>query len=107
MRNRLSLRRGAFSLEYAVVIVCVVAGLIAMQIYITRSMQGRLRQSADSFGEQYAPGNTSADITQTFNYFSNTVSNTTENAGATITTTHSDFNETQVRSGTETVGPLR
>jgi len=105
--KKLSLRRGAFSLEYAVLIVCVVAGLIAMQIYITRGMQGKLRQTADTIGEQYAPGNTTADITQAFNYISNTVTNTTENEGRTITTTSANFNETQTRVGTETVGPLQ
>lgn len=105
--NKLRLNRGAFSLEYAVLIVCVVAGLIAMQTYITRGVQGKLRQTADSIGEQYAPANTSADITQAFNYFSNTLTNTTENAGKTITTTSANFNETQTRSGNETVGPLR
>lgn len=105
--RKLRLKRGAFSLEYAVLIVCLVAGLIAMRIYITRSIQGRLRQTSDSIGEQYAPGNTTSDITQAFNQSSNTVTNTTENAQTTITTTHTDFNETQTVTGVETVGPLQ
>jgi hypothetical protein len=94
------------SLEYAVVIVCVIAGLIAMQIYLTRAFQGRLRSTADNIGEQYAPGNTTADFTQTFLSNSFTVTNTIEDAGITNTTTVSDSNETQTRVGTERVGPL-
>lgn len=104
--RKLRLNRGAFSLEYAVLIVCLVAGLIAMKIYITRSIQGKLRQTADSIGEQYAPGDTTSDITQAFNYLTNTLTNTTENAGTTITTTSSNFNERQGVTGTENVGSL-
>lgn len=107
MKYRLSLNRAQLSLEYAVVIVCVVASLVAMQIYISRSMQGRMRQAADSIGEQYAPGNTTSDITATFNYNTNTTVNTTENAGITTTTTVANFQETQSRSANETVGPLQ
>jgi len=105
MRKRLN--KGAFSLEFAVLIVCLVAALIAMRIYITRSIQGRLRQTADSVGEQYAPGNTTSDITQTFNTFSNTVANTTENADTTSTTTTTVFNEAQGVTGTENIMPLQ
>lgn len=44
------------ALEYALMIACVVAALLAMQNYIRRAMQGKLRQSTDELGQQYAPG---------------------------------------------------
>jgi hypothetical protein len=51
------------TLEYAVVIICVVAALIAMQIYFKRAKEGNLRQAADSLGEQYAPTRTTGNAT--------------------------------------------
>lgn len=45
-------------LEYAVVVLALVLALLAMQGYIRRGMQGKLRQAADSLGQQYAPANT-------------------------------------------------
>lgn len=45
-------------LEYAVLIAVVVGALIAMRIYITRSVQAKFKQGADVFGqgEQYEKG---------------------------------------------------
>lgn len=50
--------RGAFSLEYAVLIAVVAAGLIGMSIYIKRSLCGKWRETGDTFGygRQYQPG---------------------------------------------------
>ncbi len=50
-------RTGQSTLEYAVIIAVVVAGFIAMQIYIRRAVQGKLRESTDRIGEQYSAGN--------------------------------------------------
>jgi len=50
-------------LEYSIVIFSIVAALIAMKTYITRGIQGKLRTSVDSLGEQYSPGNTTSNIT--------------------------------------------
>lgn len=51
-------KRGAFSIEYAVLIAIVIAALLGMQIFIKRSIMGRWRQAADTFGagKQYEPG---------------------------------------------------
>ena len=59
------------SLEYAVVIVCLVAALLAMQVYVKRSMQGRLRELGDQVGQQYAPKNTEGNTR--VNYTSTTI----------------------------------
>lgn len=50
--------------EYAMVVACLVAALIAMQIYIKRSIQGRLKSAADDTGEQYSALHTRSSLTQ-------------------------------------------
>jgi len=51
-------RKAQTTLEYAVLIGVIVAGLIAMQIYLKRGWQGKLRESADNMGSQFTPGQT-------------------------------------------------
>lgn len=51
-------------MEYAFLVAVVVAGLIAMQIYLKRGLQGRLRSSSDALSEtQYSPGHTVSNLT--------------------------------------------
>lgn len=57
--------KGQSFIEYAAVTMCIVAALLGMQYYIKRSLQGRLRESADTIGEQYAPRHTNSAITTT------------------------------------------
>ncbi|MBI3319019.1 MAG: hypothetical protein HYZ89_00300 [Candidatus Omnitrophica bacterium] len=51
------------TLEYAVVIAVIVAALLAMQIYMKRGVQGKLRDATDQVGEQYRPANTTSSYT--------------------------------------------
>jgi uncharacterized protein (UPF0333 family) len=53
-------KKGQSTLEYALLIGVIVAGLIAMQVYLKRGYQGRLRESTDQIGEQYSPGYTTS-----------------------------------------------
>lgn len=99
--------RGQSSLEYAVIIICLVAGLLAMQVYIKRSMQGRLRQAADELGQQYAPKNTTSDITVGVESDMDIKVETEEKDGKIKTTTTTTINyENESRTGTETVAEL-
>lgn len=50
------------TLEYAVLITCIIAALISMQIYFKRGLSGRLRQTGDEIGEQYEPGKTTGTL---------------------------------------------
>lgn len=50
------------AIEYAVVVACVVAALLAMQLYLKRGTQGRLRQASDEIGGQYSSTSTSSTI---------------------------------------------
>lgn len=52
-------------LEYTVVVACLAAALIGMQIYIKRSIQGRIRGATDDIGEQYSSLYTNSSLTQT------------------------------------------
>ena len=50
-------RKGMFSLEQGFLIVILVSALLAMSVYLTRSICGKMRASADVFGygRQYSP----------------------------------------------------
>ncbi len=63
-------------MEYAALVICLVAALLAMQVYLKRGMQGRLRQLGDELGQQYAPRNTSGISTVSYNSTSNTTART-------------------------------
>ena len=53
------------TLEYAIIVAVVVGALLAMQIYVKRGVQGRLRSSTDNIGDQYSAGNITAKYTTT------------------------------------------
>lgn len=59
------MRKGQAIVEYSVILAIILAALLAMQGYIKRGMQGGYRQSVDQMGEQYAPGDTTSDMTTT------------------------------------------
>ena len=59
-------RKAQSTLEYAVVVACLTAALITMQIYIKRGMQGRFKDAADEIGEQYSTVTTNSSLIQTF-----------------------------------------
>jgi Flp pilus assembly pilin Flp len=101
------MRKAQSTIEYTVLITAIVAALVTMQIYVKRGLQGRMRQNADSIGEQYAPGNTTSDMTVSFSSESITTTTTEEADGETVTTTTVDTPlETQSRTGFETVGTI-
>jgi Flp pilus assembly pilin Flp len=58
-------RRGQSTLEYAVIIAIVAAGLLAIKIYMGRGLQGKLREATDQIGEQYSARNTTSIINTT------------------------------------------
>ena len=89
-------KRGQSTLEYAVLIVVIIAALIAMQVYLKRGIQGRMRESSDQIGDQFSPGYTVS------NRVTNTASTTREIADAYSTTTQI-INQTQTVTGAENV----
>jgi len=55
-------KKGQTTLEYAILVIIIIAALISIQTYIKRGIQGRLRSAADDIGDQYSPGNTNVTI---------------------------------------------
>ncbi len=56
-------QKGQSTLEYALIIVVVIAALLAINAYMKRGIQGKLRESIDEVGEQYSAGNTTSNYT--------------------------------------------
>lgn len=52
---RTSAWKGQSTMEYAVLVTVVVAALLAMQAYMKRGVQGKLRSAADDVGGQFSP----------------------------------------------------
>ena len=115
------MKRAQATLEYAVVIIVVVAALLAMQIYLKRSVQGRLRSEADQIGELYSPGHTTStftvsrdsEIVTSITTVENPTAQKTDDDGKTFTYTQLDTtsvvttkSDTESRKGSETVGGL-
>ena len=103
------IKRAQVTIEYAMVAACIVAAFLMMMHYVKRAAQGRLREAADSIGEQYDAhhvnsivtftqiGNT--DITALFQRVNAVNAESGQIDGIrTITTTH---NEIITRSGNE------
>jgi len=87
---------GQSTLEYAVLIVVIIAALIAMQVYLKRGIQGRMRESTDQIGEQFSPGYTVSNrTTQTYS------NSREENTGWSTAT--EIYNQWQNRAGWENV----
>ena len=62
MMTHLNQKRGQSTLEYAVLMIVIIAALISIQTYIKRGVQGRLKSASDDIGDQYSPGNTNSLI---------------------------------------------
>ena len=97
MFRKLFVNRAQTTLEYAILIGVVVAGLIAMQVYLKRGFQGKLKENADTMGTQFSPGYT------TSRYTTHNVTNSNEEVADGVTTTTIN-NQSTDRSGTEDVG---
>lgn len=48
-------RRAQSSLEFATLVIVVLAAILTMQVYFKRGLQGRWKGSTDEIGEQYDP----------------------------------------------------
>ena len=96
--RRLRSKKGQSTLEYAILIAVIVGGLIAMQTYVKRGVQGRLRSSADDIGGQYSPRRVESSFT------TETSSTTMETVDAGVTTSQAATSRT--RTGSEAVQSL-
>lgn len=51
----LSNKKAQSTLEYALLISAVIAAFLAINLYLTRGVQGKLKGSADQLGDQFDP----------------------------------------------------
>jgi hypothetical protein len=107
-------------MEYLMTVLVVIAALIAMRIYMKRSLAGYLRSASDSMGSQYDPKDTKADVTTVQSSLTQTVSNLqkdydlgkdvdgdgiTDKADVMITTTTTLAPDVTTTNGYVVVGP--
>lgn len=105
MRTRLN-KRAQSTLEYAVVIAIIVGGLLAMQMYIKRGIQGRLKQASDDIGEQYSPGQSESHYTTKVDSSSDEKTLGAKSDVDQGVKTTSTSNQTQTRTGSEKIDEL-
>jgi Flp pilus assembly pilin Flp len=104
MFRQLHKRKAQSTLEYALVIAVIVAALVAMQTYIKRSLQGKLKSASDDIGDQFSPGYT----TENRDTATTVTSTETVSGGvyggtpATDVATHTDSTSTQSQSASTT-----
>lgn len=92
-------RKGLSIIEASFVLAALVAGILMMQIYFKRAIQGRLRAVSDGLSEtQYSPGDTTSRMTTTIS--TDYQERPREGAGALSAATS---NETRSRTGYERV----
>ena len=68
--------------ETAILFLVIVFAFVAMQVYLKRAMQGRLRGNIDQIGEQYDPQKTTSEYNMT--HVSNTVTTTETQEGVAL-----------------------
>lgn len=71
MFKHLNRKKGQSTLEYAVLIIIIIAALLAMNQYISRGLRGKLKSSTDDIGDQFSPGNT--NVTRVVTSYSNSL----------------------------------
>jgi uncharacterized protein (UPF0333 family) len=94
MFTRIRKNRAQSTLEYAILIGVIVAGLIGMQVYLKRGYQGKLRASADDMGDQFSAGYS------TYSYKTSTNTSSTEDVKDETTTT-TIHNQETTKTGNE------
>ncbi|MFA4888100.1 MAG: hypothetical protein WC628_00795 [Candidatus Omnitrophota bacterium] len=97
MRKKLFAKKAQTTLEYAILIGVIVAGLIAMQVYVKRGYQGKLRESADSMGQQFSPGETAV------HYNTTSLTNSTDTLDTNRVSKTDIHKQTSTRKGNESV----
>lgn len=91
-----NVKRGQSTVEYAVVFAVVAAALLAMQVYIKRGAQGRLKDASDQLGAQFAPLSYTSEADVSSQVTRNEVTETSGQSTSTIVDA-----ETQAREGGE------
>jgi len=105
--------RAQSTMEMALLVLVIVAALFAMQVYLKRGIQGRMRSNIESIGSQYDPAATNSfyEINHISNTKTTTVSVPVDRSSgaahwtvlATVTNSETILDTTH-RTGNEVVG---
>lgn len=87
-------KRGQSTVEYGLLIAVIVVALLAVNIYLKRGVQGRLRESSDQIGRQFDP----EDYTLAWQTEGSGQTTTTESRTAGVTSSNIEEAETVTRS---------
>lgn len=90
----LNIKRGQSVLEYAILMVIIIAALLTLQTYIKRGIQGRLKSATDDIGSQY----TTADSA---NFIKRVTSNSYTREGTTGGVTQTNLRQDTVTNSYE------
>jgi len=93
-------KRAQSTLEYALIIAAVIGALLAINAYMKRGVQGRLRESSDQIGKQFDASNFTS--TRTTVGGGTTVTTETRDTSTGSTTSQVSQGETVTRSENET-----
>ena len=88
--NKLSHPKAQTLVEYIVLLTVVLGVFIAMQVYVKRSLQGRMKSFVDDLGEQYDPRVAGTDINHTISSITSTQVDAHEDGRGGILTTRTD-----------------
>lgn len=89
-------KKGQSLIEYSLILGAIIVGILFMQLYVRRAIEGRMRSSADDIGDPYS---SAATMNVTTNRESQ-ISEVTNATGGTTTTYNYDR---QTRTGNETM----
>jgi uncharacterized protein (UPF0333 family) len=98
-------RKGQSTAEYAIVIGLVIAAAVAMQVYIKRGVQGKIKGAVDYkpnamfTGDQYEPNYSESNM----NVTRNVQTNINTSANGKVVRTIGDDGEVTNRSGTQSI----
>jgi len=90
-------RKGQSTLEYALIIAVIAAGLLLMQHYVKRGYSGRLKAASDDMGDQFDPSAYTANFS--FNQ-SSQVNQTVKNR---VSMTNHIANQISTKNGVENI----
>ena len=90
-------RKGQSTLEYALIIAVVVAGLMLMMHYVKRGYAGRVKAASDDMGEQFDP------VAYTGNFQITQTSNVRQSVTNRATNSYHMSDQVNLRTGGESV----
>lgn len=93
MFMRMFNKKAQTTAEYAVLLGLVIAAVVAMQVYVKRGFQGKIKEETDKLGAQYEPEYLGTDFTS--NRDTAETETTIEGGGVTRTVTK----DTSTRTG--------